>query len=144
MLQLILHLIGDYVLQSDWMAQRKTKSHTAAACHALVYSLPFLLITSVNAFMVIMVTHFFIDRYRLARYVVYAKNFLAPRDTYHGVTHDSLGIRHQWTEWWHKWEDCSATGYHKDSPPWLSVWLLIAADNTIHLLINYLAIDYLK
>ena len=143
MLQLILHLIGDYVLQSDWMAQRKTKHWFPALCHSVVYSLPFLLITSSYAWFVIFSTHYFIDRYRLARYVVYAKNFLAPRDTYHGMIHDSGGTRHEWTDWWHEWKDCSATGYHKDSPLWLSVWLLIAADNTIHLLINYLSIEFL-
>jgi hypothetical protein len=38
--QLILHLIGDYVTQSDWMAQRKTKSTWAAFVHATVYSMP--------------------------------------------------------------------------------------------------------
>jgi len=41
--QLILHLTGDYLLQSDWMALNKIKSNRAAATHALVYSLPFLL-----------------------------------------------------------------------------------------------------
>ena len=74
MLQLILHLIGDYVTQSDWMAQNKTKAHFPAAAHALVYSLPFLLIGSWQAFAVICATHFLIDRFRLARFVVYAKN----------------------------------------------------------------------
>ena len=39
--QLILHLIGDYVTQSDWMAQNKTKSTWAALCHATVYGAPF-------------------------------------------------------------------------------------------------------
>ena len=42
-----------------------------------------------------------------------------------------------------KWEDCKETGYHKEVPQWLSLWLLVACDNTIHLLINYLALEYL-
>lgn len=125
MTQLILHLIGDYVTQSDWMAQNKTKSTWAALCHAAVYALPFLAIASVNAWLVIWLTHLVIDRFRLARYVVYAKNWLAPRS------------------YWHPWAECVSTGYHKDSPPWLSVWLMIAADNTLHLGINAAAIAWL-
>lgn len=28
--QLVAHAVGDYILQSDWMANEKTKQHTAA------------------------------------------------------------------------------------------------------------------
>ena len=123
--QLILHCLGDYVLQSDWMANEKTRRSLPAACHAVAYSLPFLLICSVEAWAVVLCTHFVIDRYRLARYVVWAKNLMAPISS------------------WHPWNECSATGYHKDRPPWMAVWLLIFADNTLHLICNYLAIRYL-
>ena len=126
MVQLILHLIGDYLLQSDWMALNKTKCSKAAAVHAITYSLPFLIICpSLNAFLVICITHFFIDRYRLARYVVFAKSRIGPK------------------RYWHKCEDCKDTGYHKEVPEYLSAWLLIACDNTIHLLINWSALTYL-
>lgn len=124
MLQLILHLFGDYVTQSDWMATKKTSSSFAALCHATVYSLPFLLLGSLRAVLVIWATHFLIDRFRLARYVVFAKNFLG------------------WP--WPQWSDCSATGYPSARPPWLAVWLLIAADNTLHLAINYAALRWVK
>ena len=82
--QLILHLIGDYLTQSDWMAQNKTKAFLPAWAHAWVYSTPFLLLCSNDnrgtlAFGVIVFSHFFIDRYRLARYVVWAKNWLGPK-----------------------------------------------------------------
>lgn len=120
--QLILHLIGDYVTQSDWMAQRKTSSSWAALCHATVYSIPFLLIGSLRAFLIIWSTHFLIDRFRLARYVVFAKNFLG------------------WP--WPTWSDCKGTGYPSERPAWLAVWLLIAADNTLHLAINYAALRW--
>lgn len=125
MIQLILHLIGDYVTQSNWMAQRKTVSTWAAFCHATVYALPFALIASLNAWLVIWLSHLLIDRFRLARFVVYAKNQVSPK-----------AFRHPWSE-------CSATGYHKDSPQWLAVWLMIAADNTMHLAINAAAIAWL-
>ena len=137
--QLILHLFGDYVTQSDWMALNKTKSTWAAFCHATVYSLPFLLIGSLSAWLVIWSTHLLIDRFRLARFVVYAKNFLSP-PTLEGFYCPRMGKKQ---EWWHPWSECSATGYHKDTPPWLAVWLLIAADNTLHLAINAGALAWL-
>lgn len=124
--QLLAHAVGDYVLQSDWMANEKTKKTTVAFVHAIVYTLPFLFLTqSPLALAVICVTHALIDRFRLAKYVAYAKNFLAPK-SYH-----------------YKWEDCSGTGYHKDRPPFLAVWLLIITDNIMHVLINALALTYL-
>lgn len=127
MIQLILHLFGDYVTQSDWMANNKTKSFDAAFAHALIYSLPFWFIGSASAWVVIFTTHFLIDRYRLARFVVFAKNFLGDGDRSKP----------------HKWSECSKTGYPPQKPDWLAVWLLIACDNTLHLAINYAAIRYL-
>lgn len=136
---LILHLLGDYVTQSDWMAQNKTKSTWAAFCHATVYSLPFLLLTqSWAALYVIWFSHLLIDRFRLARFVVYAKNRLLQPSPYHY----EQPARFQWEEKW-KWSNCQGTGYPSDSPPWLAVWLMIAADNTLHLAINHLALLYL-
>lgn len=113
--QLVAHLIGDYILQSHWMATEKTKRSSAALIHAACYTLPFLLITlNPAALVIIFGTHFFIDRFRLARFVVWAKN----------------GCRGPIT----------STGYPDYIPPWLSVWLLIIADNTLHIVINGLAI----
>jgi Protein of unknown function (DUF3307) len=125
MIQLILHLIGDYVTQSDWMANEKTKRIEVAFVHASVYMLPFLLILkpSAVAFSGMWMSHMLIDRFRLARYIVFAKNFLGSP--------------------WPKWEDCKATGYPSERPVWLTVWLLIIADNTIHLAINYAALRWL-
>lgn len=121
--QLILHMVGDYVTQTHWMAQNKSRFTRVAIIHAAVYSLPFLLIGSLYAVLAVFLSHFLVDRFGLARYVVYAKNRVTdPRLT---------------------WQDANATGYHKDVPAWLSVGLLIAADNTIHLLCNYVAIKYL-
>ena len=129
---LILHDVGDYLTQSDWMANQKTKSSLPAAAHALVYTLPFLLVSnSPAALAVIGFSHFAIDRWRLARYVCWAKNFLGPRSTADGSI------------WWHPWTECSGTGYHKDKPPWMTVWLMIRADNTLHHLINFLVIAFL-
>jgi hypothetical protein len=73
--QLLCHAIGDYVLQSDWVANNKTKSMFVAALHAAVYCLPFILLnTSIEALFVMWITHLFIDHYRIARYAVIVKN----------------------------------------------------------------------
>lgn len=137
--QLVAHAVGDYILQSDWMANEKTKKSFAAACHALTYSLPFLLLRpSIAAFALIASTHFVIDRWRLARFVVYAKNLISPPFIWETV--DNFTSQ-KWL--WYSWKDCAATGYHKERPAWLSVWLLIIADNVMHVLINGIALRYL-
>jgi len=156
--QIVAHLIGDYVLQSDWMAGEKTKRSVAALAHALVYSLPFVWLASPSwsAFAVIAGTHFVIDRWRLARYVVWAKNFIAPPSTETNEIDEQAAATvarnplmsaiapvYKRARWWHPWAECSGTGYHKDRPPWLAVWLLIIADNTLHLLCNGAALRWL-
>jgi len=124
--QIFIHGIGDYITQSDWMAQNKTKAHLPAFCHALVYSLGFLMFTpSPLAWLVIFGMHFLIDRYRLARYIVWAKNFLGPRGGNPSFS------------------DCAATGYPPSTPAWLSVWLMIIADNILHVAINGAALKFL-
>ena len=124
MLQLILHLIGDYITQTDYMANNKTKSLRIAFLHAIVYTIPFILLTqSPAALLVILISHAIIDRYRLARYVIFAKNYLNDRTL--------------------KWEDCDKTGYPSNRPEWLTVWLMIIVDNTLHLTINFIAISYM-
>jgi hypothetical protein len=39
----IAHLVGDFLLQNEWMATRKTSSSLACSVHVLVYLVPFLL-----------------------------------------------------------------------------------------------------
>jgi hypothetical protein len=43
----------------------------------------------------------------------------------------------------YSWANCKATGYPSETPAFLSVWLMIIADNTIHLAINFLSMKYL-
>lgn len=117
--QLVAHGIGDYVIQSDWMANEKTKRWFPALVHGLTYGLVFVWFTQEWwRLAVIILSHALIDRYRLIRFVIYAKNFLAPRDQ------------------WLAWSQCKGTGYHQDRPVWLAVWLMIIADNICHVLIN--------
>lgn len=64
---LLAHLLGDYVVQSRWMATEKTQRWWPAIVHAVTYGVPFLMVTrSPLALAVIVGTHAVIDRYRLA------------------------------------------------------------------------------
>jgi hypothetical protein len=151
--QLLCHIFGDYVMQSDYMATKKTSSSVAAAIHVTTYGLCFIplvcrwgnithnpstwLPVSINwiAMLVICSTHFIIDRWRLARYVCWLKNFMAPK--YIEIVKE--GSESNWIRNL-PWSDCSMTGYDKGKPPWMSVWLLIIADNAFHILFNGIAL----
>src|SRR5216684_3352488 len=122
--QLLAHLVGDYILQTSHMAEHKIRSWPVAMVHAVSYTLPFLFITlSIPALTEIAGTHAVIDRYRLAHYVAMAKNM--------------AGNPSRWRDY------ATYTGYSAETPAWLSVWLVIITDNTLHLLINYFAMKYL-
>ncbi len=102
--QVTAHFVGDYIIQSHWMATEKTRRWLPAIIHAVSYGLPFLFLRpSISAMAVLVGTHAVIDRYRLARHVCWAKNQVAPHS--HRVS------------WDHSW----ATGYPETTPPWLSV-----------------------
>jgi hypothetical protein len=118
--ELLAHLVGDYMLQTHHQANEKTKHWGPAIAHATTYTAAYLPLTrNWRALATIGLTHVVIDRYRLARHVVWAKNQFAPAEYRSGHT---------------------ATGYPDDTPPWLAFWLLIIADNTMHLLINTAAL----
>ncbi len=106
----ILHFVGDYLLQSDWMATNKTKNSAACLLHVAVYSAPFYFICDFAPLIVLIsVTHFLIDRFRLAKYWMLLIN---------------------WD--WHQ--------NSPDRPAYISFWLLVIVDNTFHIIFNSLAI----
>lgn len=110
--QIVAHMIGDYVFQSHHMATNKTKNSWVCLSHCITYALPFVVIMQVHpiAFILIVAAHYPIDRYRLARYVIWFKN----------------GAKGEITD----------TGFPKETPVWLSTWLLIIVDNILHLICN--------
>lgn len=128
--QLLAHAVGDYVLQSDWQAQTKTEWWWPATLHAVTYGIPFLFLRpSLLALAVIIVSHYVIDRYRLARYVIWARNQLAPSRWRYTLRsgRENVGFsmpRHRQT-------------------PWLTTWLMIITDNIAHVVCNALALTYL-
>ena len=131
---IVAHLLADYVLQNDWMAREKTKRWTPAVVHGyvhlLVYAALFVILdvdasflSVMTALLVIGGTHTLIDRYRLAKHVIWAVNQVAPR-----------GERYPWSQ------ARENGGYAAGKPAWMSTWLMIIVDNTMHLTINALVI----
>lgn len=167
--QLIAHTIGDYVIQTDYMASEKTKKSSVAAFHAITYTIPFLFLTqSIPALLFIAGTHFLMDRFRVARYVCYAKNFLQPKrllgyyykcrnkecikaPIFFEKEPDSLICKCKGIDWDiyeykarnYPWSECSTTGHYKGRPNWMAVWLLIITDNILHIICNVIAINFM-
>ncbi len=122
--QIVAHFVGDFILQTDWMAREKVRNSLACLVHVVVYTLPFLLITrSPATLLVIAGTHFAIDRWRLPRYLIWARNLPFP------------GHR--------PWSECRRFGFSADAPEDLARLLYIIVDGTCHVIINGVAIYYL-
>lgn len=122
---ILAHFVGDYILQSGWMANEKTKRWWPAIAHGMAYTLPFILVTQNPwALLVIGGTHIVIDRHRLAKYLAFAKEYIAPRRA------------------WPTWDDSKDNyGFPSTVPAYLSSWLVFIIDNTCHMLINFLAVS---
>jgi hypothetical protein len=122
-LAVLAHLTGDYLLQSAWMAREKVKRWGPAIAHGTLYTVPFVALTRAPAaLLVIAVTHTVIDRYRLARLIVIARNYLAPPSSWRPWRHFADGI--DWTQY----------------KPWA---MRVIVDNTAHLTINAAALIWL-
>jgi len=120
MIQILLHLIGDYLFQNDWMAvnkaQKSERGYIACMVHCMAYTLPFALYyQSLPAASIIFGTHFLIDKYRLPIYWIKLVNWNWSSGNY---------------------------GYSDAKPVWMSTWLFIIVDNIFHLICNYIAITY--
>ena len=114
--QLLCHLFADYWLQNDWMATNKKKHFWIAFVHAIVYTIPFLLLTrSWLALSVICLTHAVIDHTDIVCRLNQIKN----------------------------WNFSTKSGYGVGRPDFIWVWLIIIQDNILHLIINYCALRWL-
>lgn len=116
--QLVLHVLGDYILQNEWIAKNKLTNLYVSVLHALLYVLPFVIVFNPDflAILVMTSTHSIIDRFRLARYVVWFLN---------GRKNDT------------------PTGHSPQTPAYMAVWLLIIVDNFMHIVINGAALKWL-
>ncbi len=138
--QLLVHLLGDFWLQNDWMALNKSKKILPCLIHVLIYTSCFLLLTtSWKALLIIGVTHFIIDHWHTPlKRLIWFKNNIGYND-------------------YPEYKKCDTTGYCDDygsqsleekdkkfqRPFCISIWLYIAQDNCLHLIINYLALKFL-
>ena len=146
--QLLVHLLGDYALQSDYMALNKSKRTIPCLVHVLIYTSCFLLLTtSWKALLVIGVTHFLLDRFHtpLKRFI-WLRGHLNPKFVYPeyakcdttGYYDDSPFNTKKATS-----GDGSTEMYHKPRLFFISMWLYIVHDNFLHLVINFFALKYL-
>ncbi len=121
--QLLAHLAGDYLFQSRWMATFKVERWWPAVVHGVVYTLPFLLLTTeFLALAVIGSTHILIDRFRLGKLLQWLVDRIGPRDG--------------WTSW------TEFRDHNGGKPEYLHFWLMVINDNTLHLLINFFALKW--
>jgi len=143
------HIIGDFWLQSDWMAMNKSKKSWNCLVHVLIYTSMFLFLTaSWKALLFIGVTHFILDRWHfILKRAIWWRN--------HFPTFDYAPF-----------EYCDTTGYYDDSPYnsakkdevmdkfvvtrygkprlfFITMWLYIFQDNTLHLICNLIALTFL-
>lgn len=141
------HLLGDYVVQSQWMAEQKTKRWWPAVVHGATYGACYLLVTrNIPALLVIAGTHVIIDHWRLIKPLLWAKNQLAPaayRYKFPGgpfserVDPELHAVEHNFSPVVPRQIAAIANGFA------LNFWLMVIGDNTAHLLINYAAIRWL-
>lgn len=138
--QLLTHIFGDYILQSDWMAMNKNKQSLPCLVHVIIYTSVFLLLTtSWKALLIIGGTHFILDRFPvIVRRLIWVKNHIGP-----GFKFVPFNL-------------CNVTGYYdgfgnnsnvqingySQRLNYVTIWLYIITDNFLHLSINYLALKY--
>lgn len=120
MLQIILHGIGDYFLQTDYQAMNKKKAglkgFLACFTHCLFYSVPFFIIGNWKQVLFIFITHFIVDRTNLVAQLLAFRNRVKSIDNF---------------------------GFCKEKPFAVAFWLYVICDNIIHISCNYFALKYL-
>ena len=47
-LGILIHFVGDYILQNDYMSKHKTSNSLIALLHAFIYSLSFIIIVGLS------------------------------------------------------------------------------------------------
>jgi len=149
MLQLILHGIGDYFLQTDWQALNKKKKGRQGlwACvkHCTTYSLPFKFIGSWWAVLAIWVGHFIIDRTNIVAYLIAWKNGVKKWVCKKHGGYDYMACPYKGERNCHPLSvlDISNFGFHPERSFAISIWLYIICDNLLHIIWNYFSLMYL-
>lgn len=135
MAQLLAHMIGDYGLQSDWMALNKQSRAGVCALHAALYTIPFYFLcfplgvlngAILFKLSLIYVTHAIIDHYSLAKYFIRARNHVFSESDFEPDA-----------------ELCEYTGLNASRPEGIRWPIYIITDNMFHLIINYYVLSVL-
>jgi hypothetical protein len=158
--QLLCHICGDYILQSDWMALNKSKRSWPCLVHVLLYTSCFLfLTTSWKALLVIGATHFILDRFPvILKRIIWLKNHFGPwfwfvpfskcnaTGYYDNIINEVNGKPfegHHCKEWYNNETRARKFISYEARLNYITIWLYIITDNFFHLLINYLALTHL-
>jgi hypothetical protein len=113
-------MIGEFLIQSDGIYKLKQRSWLWASLKGLTYAALFLACTqSPMALAAIFGFHTVMSRYKLAKYVCYLKNHLAPKSQ------------------WHKWADCNLNGHFKDKNQWYSHGKMLIVESMLMIAANY-------
>ena len=145
--QLLAHIFGDYILQSDWMAMNKSKRSLPCLVHVILYTSVFLfLTTSWKALLVIGAFHFLFDRFPIIiRRMIWLKNHIGPGFKF--VPFNKCAITGYYDNFVNGMVGEPNTDEHINGYGprlnYITIWLYIITDNALHLLTNYLAIKYL-
>jgi hypothetical protein len=147
--QLLTHLFGDYWLQSDYCAMNKSKRTWPCLVHVLLYTACFLILTtSWKALLVIGATHFIMDRWPIIiKRIIWLKNHLNPELSYVpfekcDITGYYDNIKNEATDVMKSQWETTYNGYGARLN-YITIWLYIITDNSLHLFINYMALKYL-
>jgi len=132
MFEMILgHLVGDYLLQNDMMAQTKSKNTVLGwiVCfmHCMFYTTSVCLMMknyNLNWIIIVFISHFFIDKFSLANYWM---NMMGKRTPY------------QWYLMFEAGEDKPEDVIHAS----FSSIVYCVVDNTMHILLMYYGWRYL-
>ncbi len=137
-LQILSHLVGDYFFQTNYQAVNKNKNSWAAVKHCLTYTLCFYLVmvgtNSINfkSLFWVFATHFLIDRFGLAKYWFQFREV--------GIVKDLIPFTEEYKKEIRE-NHCPITGLTKDRIEAVKWFVYIVADNTLHLICNYIILN---
>lgn len=117
--QIFAHMIGDFVLQNQWMASNKYDNYLVALIHGAFYTVPFLILFGFCWQLIpICILHTLIDHYKVP--LLWAK--------FWGIGMDG----------WLPQRILKSKNNTKEAPDHIKHWLWIILDQIMHLTINYL------
>lgn len=137
----ISHFIGDFIFQSQYIAERKLKNFLVCVLHVLLYIIPFYFLVSANLkfLLIVAATHLVIDFLRVAELLSWLKNILINPN----IWLDTFWRSNQDESKRYNFYNCKF-GYPKDVPEHIAFWLMITVDQILHVASNAIIYNYFK